>query len=145
MSDPTHCVVQDGGQCQAYFPGHNTHWIHAKHVGRTPWGWRDAVVRTIDGCALTVAYVDSGHEVELWHHDALAGELAVGVPVRLHEQYSVLGGPFGWLHVVVRDGLGSVPEPTDTTACKRAMTGGVQDLGTGRALALDWPDPEDHR
>ena len=44
MSDLTPCVVSDDVFCRSYLPGHHTHWIHAKHVGRTPWGWRDAVV-----------------------------------------------------------------------------------------------------
>ncbi len=143
MSAPTPCVVRDGGQCQGYQPGHNTHWIHAKHVGRTPWGWRDAVVRRLDGCWITVTYLEGGHEVRLWHHDELAGELGAGAPVRLHEQYSVLGGPFGWLNVVVSGGLGQVPAPTDAEAWEREMTGGVQDLGTGRALPLDWHRDEE--
>ncbi len=137
MSDPTPCVVRNG-HCQAYHPGHNTHWIHARRVGETPWGWRDAVVSGIDGQWVTVTYVERGHEVQLWHHDELAGELAVGAPVRVHEQYYVLGGPFGWLNVVVRGGLGPVPKPVDTSVWEREMTGGVQDFSTGRALALDW-------
>ncbi len=137
MSDPTPCIVRND-QCQAYHPGHNTHWIHAKHVGRTPWGWRDAVVSRIDGRWLRAAYVENGHEVQLWHHVELADELSVGTPVRVHEQYYVLGGPFGWLNVLVRGGLGPVPTPNSTGAWQREMTGGVQDMSTGRALALDW-------
>ena len=129
-------------QCGAYYPGHHTHWIHAKHVGRTPWGWRDAVVRRVDGLWVTVAYVDPDVEVRLWHHVDLAAELAIGAPVRLHEGYYVLGGPFGWLNVVVQGGLGPVPEPADPAAWADRVTGGVQDLGTGRGLALDWLDPE---
>ena len=130
-------------QCATYWPGHNTHWIHARKVGETPWGWRDAVVSAIDGRWITVVYVDGAHEVQLWHHEELAGELEVGAPVRLHERYHVLGGPFGWLNVEVRGGLGPVPEPEDTAAWEHRMTGGVQDLSTGRALALDWPQDGD--
>ena len=138
-ADPKPCDHFGGAaRCGAYHPGHNTHAIHARRVGETPWGWRDAVVRAIDGRWTTVAYVEHDHEVELWHHEELARELTVGAPVRLHEQYYVLGGPFGWLNVVVCGGLGPVPEPADVSAWQREMTGGVQDLGTGRALALDW-------
>ncbi len=142
MSDVTPCVVRDDAHCQSYLPGHHTHWLHAKHIGRTSWVRRDAVVGGLDGCWTTVAYVRSGRTVRLWHHLELAGELAVGSPVRLHEGYYVLGGPFGWLNVVVQGGSGPVPEPADTAAWSSRTTGGVQDLGTGRALALDWLDPQ---
>ena len=142
MSDPTPCVVPDGAHCSSYLPGHCTHWIHARRIGETPWGWRDAVVSGMDGRWTTVTYVESGRLVRLWHHADLAGEVAVGAPVRVHERYYVLGGPFGWLNVVVQGGLGAVPEPADTSAWERQMTGGVQDLGTGRALPLDWRHPE---
>ncbi len=142
MSDLTPCVVRDDDFCRSYLPGHHTHWIHAKHIGRTPWGWRDAVVTGFDAGWTAVAYVESGRPVRLWHHVDLAGELAVGAPVRVHERYYVLGGPFGWVNVVVEGGLGPVPEPADPAAWADRVTGGVQDLGTGRGLALDWPDPQ---
>ena len=142
MSDVTPCVIRDDARCSSYLPGHHTHWIHAKHVGRTPWGWRDAVVSGLDGGWTTVTYVETGRQVRLGHHADLAGEADVGAPVRLHERYYVLGGPFGWLNVVVEGGLGPVPEPADPAAWERRMTGGVQDLRTGRALALDWLDAE---
>ena len=141
MSDVTPCTVRVDGSCESYRPGHHTHWIHAKHVGRTPWGWRDAVVDRIDGSWLAVHYLDSGRRLRVWHHAELVEEIEAGAPVRVHEQYYVLGGPFGWLNVVVQGGLGAVPEPADTAAWQHRVTGGVQDLGTGRALALDWPDP----
>jgi len=57
-----------GGHCQLYWAGHNTHWIHAKHIGRTPWGWRDAAVTGIDGRWLTVDYVLDSGTLRLWHH-----------------------------------------------------------------------------
>ena len=142
MSDLTPCVVRDDDFCRSYLPGHHTHWIHAKHIGRTPWGWRDAVVTGVDGGWTTVTYVESGRPVRLWHHVDLADELSIGAPVRLHEGYYVLGGPFGWVNVVVEGGLGAVPEPADPTTWADQVTGGVQDLGTGRGLALDWLDPQ---
>ena len=141
MSDLTPCVVSDD-VCRSYLPGHNTHWIHAKHVGRTPWGWRDAVVTGLEDGWTAVTYLESGHRLRLWHHVDLARELVVGAPVRVHEQYDVLGGPFGWVNCVVRGGLGPVPEPADPTDWADRVTGGVQDLGTGRGLALDWLHPD---
>jgi hypothetical protein len=102
-----------------------------------PWGWRDAVVTDIDGHWLTVEYLQEPAVLRLWHHEQLGAEIAVGGPVRVHEQYYVIGGPFGWLNVVVRRGLGPVPAPPKPAAWAAEMTGGVQDLATGRALALD--------
>ena len=67
----------------------------------------------------------------------LGAEIPVGGPVRVHEEYYVIGGPFGWLNVVVRGGLGPVPAPSDPAAWAAEMTGGVQDLATGRALAIE--------
>jgi hypothetical protein len=58
-----------------------------------------------------VTYVGSGRRVLVWHHVDLAGEVEVGAPVRLHEEYSVLGGPFGWLNVMERWAR-PVPVPT---------------------------------
>ena len=99
------------------------------------------MVTGVDRGWTTVTYVESGRPVRLWHHVDLAAEVEVGAPVRVHERYYVLGGPFGWLNVVVEGGLGPVPEPADPAAWQRLVTGGVQNLATGRAVALDWPDP----
>lgn len=136
MSGRLTCQRTDG-HCQLFSAGHNTHWIHAKHVGRTPWGWRDAIVTGIDRRWLTVEYAVELGQLRLWHHQALRSEIAVGSPVRVHEQYYVLGGPFGWLNVLVQGGLGAVSEPAEPEVWAGEMTGGVQDLSTGRALALD--------
>ena len=123
MSELTSCIRREDGSCESYRPGHHTH---------------DGV----DGGWTTVTYVDSDRQVRLWHHTDLAGELAVRAPVRVHERYYVLGARFGWLNVVVEGGLGPVPDPADTAAWAPQVTAGVQDLSTGRALALDWPDPQ---
>lgn len=130
------------GPCQLYGPGHNTHWIHAKQVGRTPWGWRDGVVARIDRRWLTVEYVAEPGRLRLWHHTSMRPEIDVGALVRVHEGYSVLGGPFGWLNVLVEGGLGAVPEPVEPAMWDGMITGGVQDLSTGRALALDHVSPD---
>ncbi len=128
------------GHCQLYWAGHNTHWIHAKHIGRTPWGWRDAAVTGIDGRWLTVDYVLDSGTLRLWHHTALRAELPVGSPVRVHEQYYVLGSPLGWLNVIIEGGPGPVLKPMVPAPRAGQTTGGVQDLATGRALALDHVD-----
>ena len=136
------CSTDAAGRCQSYRPGHNTHWIHAKHVGRTPWGWRDGVVTDVRGLVVAVRYLIEDHDVRLWHHEDLFPEVRHGDPVRVHERYYVLGGAFGWLNVVVSGGLGAVPEPADPSAWAAEVTGGVQDMGTGRGLALDWRSSE---
>jgi hypothetical protein len=138
-TEPTPCDGPATGRCQRYHPGHNTHWIHAKHVGRSPWGWRDGVVTALSGQHLTVRYLVEDAEVRLWHHEDLSGEVTVGAPVRVHERLHVLGGPFGWLNVTVDGGLGAVPEPAEPALWADQVTSGVQDLSTGRALALDRP------
>lgn len=133
------CRTYGHAQCNHYAPGHNTHWIHAKHVGRSPWGWRDGVVDSIDGHWLTISYLgDEDGEIRVWHHEALGDEVAAGDPVRVHERLHVLGGPFGWLNVITEGGLGGVPEPAEPALWADQITSGVQDLSTGRALALDW-------
>ena len=132
------CSSNANGRCDLYRPGHNTHWIHAKHVGRTPWGWRDGVISAVDGLVLSVRYLQQDHDLRVWHHESLSGEVRVNDPVRVHEQHHALGGPFGWVNVVLRGGLGEVPEPADPSAWAAEVTGGVQDMGTGRGLALDW-------
>jgi len=143
-TDPSACDHFGGSpQCRSFHPGHHTHWIHARRLGETPWGWRDAVVREVDGCSITVVYLDGGRPVRLWHHEPLTDELEVGGPVRLHEQYYALGSPLGWLNVVVRGGRGPVPVPADPAAWEDETTGGVQDLRTGRAVALDWRQDDD--
>jgi hypothetical protein len=66
------CRTYESVRCQHYAAGHNTHWIHAKHVGRSPWGWRDGVVRRIDGLWLTVDYVQVAGALRVWHHESSA-------------------------------------------------------------------------
>lgn len=132
---PTRCSPH--GQCQLFRPGHNTHCIHAKYIGRTPWGWRDSVVSSLDGHWVMVDYVLESAQLRLWHHTRFTDELHVGELVRVHEQYHVLGGLFGWLNVIVAGGLGAVPEPAEPALWAELVTGGGQDLSTGRGLALD--------
>ncbi len=104
------CTPQGQSACQSYAPGHQLHAIHAKHVGRTPWGWRDGVVVNVHGSDVSVQYLEQNHRLRVWHHRHLR-ELHVGDAVRVHERYYVLGGPFGWVNTVVSGGLGPVPEP----------------------------------
>jgi hypothetical protein len=122
------------------------HWIHAGRIGNSPWGWRDATVVAIDGLWLTLCYVVEDDESRIWHHEPLSDVLDVGSPVRLHEQYYALGGPFGWVNVAVFGGLGPIRAPEDPSLWAAERTVAVTDLATGRALPTDHtakPDEKD--
>lgn len=123
--------------CPSYRAGHNVHFIQARKVGQSPWGWRDAVVTGINEIEIGLAYVTQDAEPVLWHHRSLAEHISIGAPVRLHEQYFVLGTPTGWFSVVVRDGLGPVPEPPEISLWATEVTPGIVDLATGIALPTD--------
>ncbi|TIC82583.1 hypothetical protein [Nocardioides sp. GY 10127] len=136
-----------GRECGFYDSGHLIHFIHAKRLGQHPWGWRDAVVTGVDGFWVSLAYLDSLATPRVWHHRRLSRFLTVGAPVRLHEQYYALGCPDGWFSVVVEDGLGPVPRPADTSpwddGVGGGVSGGVVDLSTGVAIALDHESERD--
>lgn len=138
MNLPEAIASCQGSQCRSFRPGHHVHPIHAKRVGHTPWGWRDAVVTRIDGLKVSLAYLNEPGAPDVWHHRPhLADALAVADPVRLHEQYYVVGSPSGWYSVVIDGGIGAVPEPDDLGAWLNHVSGGVVDLRTGIALATD--------
>jgi hypothetical protein len=134
----TPCTPEDDRPCTSYGPGHHLHVINAKFAGRTPWGWHDGVVTDIHDGDVVTRYVESGHRVRVWHHAPLPG-LEVGVPVRVHEQYAVLGGAFGWAKVAVDDGLGPVPEPEQPELWAAETSVAVVNLGTGLGLPMDGP------
>lgn len=143
---PLHdCIYRDDEErCVSYWSGHNTHWIHANHVGRTPWGWRDGVVASADPKGwVHVEYVAAQATVSGWHHRDLSELLPPGTLVRVHERYHVLGGPFGWLNLVVRGGLGPVPDPGEPALWAEEMRVGIENLATGIALPIDHVYSED--
>ncbi len=117
------------------------HHIHSIHVGRTPWGWRDALVAAVTGPSVHVEYLDGQATPVLWHHRAIGVEL--GDPVRVHDEYHAVAFPFGWFNVIIRGGLGPVPEPPDTVLWYQRTTLGVVDMGAGNGLAVDHAEPLD--
>ena len=123
--------------CRSYAPGHLVHVIHAKHVARTPWQWRDGVVTGLDGETLRVAYLEHDHELTLWHHVPLDDVVSVGSPVRVHEKHHVLGGPFGWVSLVITNRLGDLPDPVHPELFAADVVVPIVDLHTGRALPMD--------
>lgn len=124
-------------RCGTYRDGHDLHAIQAKLIGQTPWGWRDAVLMSVDGQTIELAYVHEHARPTLWHHRVLGRLLRPGEPVRLHEQYRALGTPHGWYSVRISNGLGAVPEPEDRDAYATRTCWGAVDLATGVAIALD--------
>lgn len=132
------CIHHGDSVCQAYWPGHNMHWIHARKIGESPWGWRDGVMSasSADGF-VTIAYALDIGCVWAWHHDPVVAKLAPGTPVRVHEGLYALSSPLGWVNLLISSGLGATPAPLETDPWQAEVTGGVVDLATGRALPLD--------
>jgi hypothetical protein len=119
---------------EIYKPGFHIHFIQAKKIGQTPWGWRPGVVSAVEGQTATVSYVQEDGDVTLWHHAPL-DDLEVGLPVRVHEQSHVLETVGSWRNVALTGGLGPVPEPEHPDLWEpetdRAV---ITDLGTGRGV-----------
>ena len=144
-NDPFACSPSEG-RCGSFGHGHLMHWIHTKRIGESPWGWRDGTVNGVDGRWLTVRYLMEPGHVRVWHHESLADVIALGSPVRVHEEYHALGGLFGWVNVLLDSGVGQVPAPEDPSPWAAEMTVGVTDLASGRALPMDHTatdDPDD--
>jgi hypothetical protein len=120
-----------------FWEGHRMHWIHAKQVGRTPWGWRSGTVLSVDGQWVTVVYTRRPGIVRLWHHEELGAALRPGTRVRVHEAYHALAGPFGWVNVLVHGGHGLRRRPRRLRRWARRASVPVVDLSTGRALAME--------
>jgi hypothetical protein len=139
MSDPAPDTADgcESGQCASYHAGHSIHFIQARKVGESPWGWRDGVVIGVDGLDATVAYLGEDATPSVWHHRSLSLYVEVGDPVRLHEQYGVLGCPSGWFSVAITGGLGPVAQPDAPGLWIAETTVGVVDLATGIAIATD--------
>jgi hypothetical protein len=120
------------------------HVIHAGRIGMSPWGWRDGVIIAIGGDGwLEVDYVDEADRVRAWHHEDLTGELALGSPVRVHEEHRALSAPFGGMNLHLTGGLGPVPQPADLEPFRGQFSTGVVDLSTGRGVAVDHLPPEE--
>jgi hypothetical protein len=138
---PSRCIIdEDTRRCRSYRAGHHMHFIHAKRIGQTPWGWRDGVVVSVSTSGwIEIDYVHEEGHVRALHHEDLTRVLAPGMPVRVHERYYAVGGRFGWVNVFLAEGLGWVPAPTDPGLWAPEMTVGVTDLSTGRAVPMDHP------
>jgi len=138
LDRPGACTGEGDGHCGSFAPGHNMHWIQARLLGESPWGWRDAVVRSVHGGRAVAAYVHENGSVSASHHVALDTLVSVGDPIRVHEGYAALATAGGLLlSVELAEGLGDVPDPDVPELWSHDLTGGVVDLSTGRGIALD--------
>ncbi len=132
------CHLTDG-RCSSYRAGHLAHWIQAKLVGRTPWGWRDGIVEECGGHTVRIRYLTQDATVVCWHHNDLSRQLRPGAPVRLHEEFHMLAIPRAWICVLVTDGLGRVPTPDNPELWNSEIVPGIVDLATGIGLPTDDP------
>jgi hypothetical protein len=129
-ADPRACTRP--GPCRSYGAGHLIHFIHAGFIRRTPWGWRDGVVRVIseDGSAV-VDHLDGSGPAEIWHHHDLSLVAPPGTPVRVHERYYALQAGRAVLNVQIVRGAGPVPEPAEPELWAGEGEVIVVDLATG--------------
>lgn len=139
MKPRADCIIDsDGERCRSYAPSHNMHFIHAKQLGLSPWGWRDGVIASVKPNGwIEVDYVTEPGRAVAYHHGDLTGVLAPGDPVRVHEKLHALGASFGWINLWVASGIGPAPEPDNPELWAAQMSWGVVNLATGRALAMD--------
>lgn len=93
------------------------------------------MISSANGGEATVRYLDDDHDAKVKHHADLP--VSVGDPVRLHEQYRMLGTPHGWFCVAVESGGGPVPPPDHPDLAAGEINTAVVDLATGNALATD--------
>ncbi|PFG39620.1 hypothetical protein ATJ97_2131 [Georgenia soli] len=123
------------GPCRSYRAGHLIHFIHAGFIRRTPWGWRDGVVRASgeDNVAV-VDYLDGSGTAEIWQHHDLSVVAPPGSPVRLHERYYALESGDAILNVLLLRGVGPVPEPETPELWAGEGDPIFVDLATGRGV-----------
>jgi hypothetical protein len=116
-----------------YHPGHDLHFIHAKHLGGTPWGWRPGTVSEVREDGVRVDYLLEPGAVDVWHHEVLP--VVVGTPVRVHEQFHGFDVDGSWLNVRLTGGLGAVPQPVEPGIwADEARSAVVVDLARGEAV-----------
>ena len=116
-----------------YHPGYHLHPLHAKHLGRTPWGWRAGTVSEVREDGVSVDYLLEPGHVQVWHHAALP--VVVGTPVRVHEQHHGFDVDGAWLNVRLTGGLGAVPAPVEPGIwADEAQAAVVVDLARGEAV-----------
>lgn len=129
---PSECSPAATRGCGSHLPGHLSHGLHARLLGRSPWGWREGTVTSVaeDGW-LTVACPAEASTYRAWHHQDLSARLVPGEPVRVHERHSALSGALGLVSLHIARGLGAVPEPVGLEVWARRAGATVIALRTG--------------
>jgi hypothetical protein len=140
-------------ECGMYLPGHQMHFIHAKHLGLSPHEWRaatvtDATELSTGGHLLTVDYLDEPGWAWVWHH-ARVPDVCDGYPLRVHERLHALDVGAGWLNVDLVASSTPAHELHERAAAAPPLadTAGpvILDLGTGRAFPPEHPGLTQHR
>lgn len=123
-----------GTLCRAYASGHRMHAIHAGKLQGSPWGWRDAVVLSIDEDNIALLeYTSAPGTCTVWHHHDLSVMCPPGSSVRVHEQWHAVAIGTVVLNVHVIDGVGAAAPHSGTGSAPGTVI--VADLGTGQGRA----------
>jgi hypothetical protein len=121
-----------------YWPGYAMHFIHAGHVGRRPWGWREGVIRNSHDGTHVIDYVLEDGFIEVW--SAYCPNLEPGTPVRMHEEYFALDVNGRWFNVRKdSEGLGPVPEPVEPALWSDEFSVGLVDNASGEGIGVAAP------
>ncbi|HLS48880.1 MAG TPA: hypothetical protein VK024_02700 [Actinomycetaceae bacterium] len=124
--------------CRRYWPGHLVHPIHSGFVQREPWGWRKAVVASIDDDNVAfLEYRDDAGTCRVWHHLDLSVVCPPGTSVQVHEGRHVIAVAHVALNVALVDGIGPVPPPSHGTVTHAPIV--VTDLSTGHGILAHPP------
>lgn len=119
-------------RCLIYRPGHRMNAIQAAHLGRRPWGWRDAIVVDSVGTLAEVQLLEDGSVFQAWHHRVWSTLLVRGAPVQVHfGAGSVLRGGFGIASITHNCPLGPVPRPEHPDLWAAEATPLVVNTATG--------------
>ncbi|NUT58410.1 MAG: hypothetical protein HOQ00_06135 [Agromyces sp.] len=121
--------------CRSFLPGHQMHPIHAGAVGRTPEGWRDGVITTIDDGVVTIDYLLEDASTVVWYHRDVRGSVRMGEPVAVHEQYHALQIGRRLLNVTISTGARSAPATPALGRPERHVF--VVDLESGEGEPLE--------
>lgn len=128
----------DSTNCGIFGRGHLANPTGIRVQAGHPWRWRDGVVTSIWGLSVHVSYVLEGGSILCWHHRDLAGELAVGSPVRVYEP-TLLDTGNGWISVRTEGGLGAVDEPAQPELWTSELPTTIIDMQAGRGIVVDRP------
>ena len=121
-------------RCRVYAAGHRVHGIHTGMLLRSPWGWRDAVVLSIDEENVAVLrYATADGTCSVWHHHDLSVMCPPGSSLLVHEQRHAVAVGSVVLNVHVADGVGAPVLHSGAGSAPGTVI--VADLATGQGRA----------